>query len=463
MIEQTKTLVEEYYPGSEVVYGDSVTGDTPLLLRDEKETFVLRMDELNEEWGTYYGDKEYYKPNELYVWSDEGFTKINKVIRHKTTKEMYRVYSKDNYSYVDVTGDHSLLTEDAEKISPKDVTEYTKLMHNEPPVLHKVKYKGTKNGTKVSIFMEYLNGSNKNSTKLKKNKIKRLGMVEDYVYDLETENHHFHVGPGSLVVHNTDSVMVKFPTTDIHECFKLGEEAADRISQTFPKPIELEFEKVYHPYLLFSKKRYAGLMYTNPDKPDYIDAKGIQVVRRDNCKYVRNILQEALNCIMYEKDVSKAKEIAQRYIVKLKEGNIDLQELVVSKSLKRIKYDWKGNDLEVTTAYKNSNQPHVHVAESIERRERGTGPKSGDRVPYIFVETENKKALQYQKAEDPGYAKDNKLQIDVKYYLEHSLMNPIESLFEVFYDNPIAVIFDALEKLNQVDIVMDDLEELNIS
>jgi len=31
------------------------------------------------------------------------------------------------------------------------------------------------------------------------------------------------------------------------------------------------------PYILYSKKRYAGQMYTNPDKPDKIDIKGLQV------------------------------------------------------------------------------------------------------------------------------------------------------------------------------------------
>ena len=31
--------------------------------------------------------------------------------------------------------------------------------------------------------------------------------------------------------------------------------------------------QVYKPYLLINKKRYAGLLYTNPDKPDKMDAK----------------------------------------------------------------------------------------------------------------------------------------------------------------------------------------------
>lgn len=41
------------------------------------------------------------------------------------------------------------------------------------------------------------------------------------------------------------------------------------------QPIKLEFEKVYFPYLLISKKRYAGLYWTNPEKFDKMDAKGI--------------------------------------------------------------------------------------------------------------------------------------------------------------------------------------------
>lgn len=45
----------------------------------------------------------------------------------------------------------------------------------------------------------------------------------------------------------------------------------------FVKPIKLEFEKVYFPYLLISKKRYAGLYWTKPEKWDKMDTKGIEV------------------------------------------------------------------------------------------------------------------------------------------------------------------------------------------
>jgi hypothetical protein len=49
------------------------------------------------------------------------------------------------------------------------------------------------------------------------------------------------------------------------------------VSAKFVKPIKLEFEKVYFPYLLISKKRYAGLYWTKTEKYDKMDSKGIEV------------------------------------------------------------------------------------------------------------------------------------------------------------------------------------------
>lgn len=57
----------------------------------------------------------------------------------------------------------------------------------------------------------------------------------------------------------------------------IGSEAAAIVTSKFVNPIKLEFEKVYFPYLLISKKRYAGLYWTKTEKYDKMDAKGIEV------------------------------------------------------------------------------------------------------------------------------------------------------------------------------------------
>ncbi len=72
---------------------------------------------------------------------------------------------------------------------------------------------------------------------------------------------------------DTDSVMVRFGVTSVAEAMKLGREAAELVSRQFKKPIKLEFEKVYYPYLLINKKRYAGVYWTKPEKYDKIDTK----------------------------------------------------------------------------------------------------------------------------------------------------------------------------------------------
>jgi DNA polymerase delta subunit 1 len=61
--------------------------------------------------------------------------------------------------------------------------------------------------------------------------------------------------------------------------FSLGDEAAKYVTTRFIKPISLEFEKVYFPYLLINKKRYAGLYWSNTHHYDKMDCKGIEVKR----------------------------------------------------------------------------------------------------------------------------------------------------------------------------------------
>lgn len=111
-----------------------------------------------------------------------------------------------------------------------------------------------------------------------------------------------------VIYGDTDSVMVKFGTTELAETMKLGEEAAKLVTAKFIKPIKLEFEKVYFPYLLINKKRYAGLYWTNPDKYDKMDTKGIETVRRDNCTLVQTVIEKVLKMILMERDVQGAQE-----------------------------------------------------------------------------------------------------------------------------------------------------------
>lgn len=272
----------------------------------------------------------------------------------------------------------------------------------------------------------------------KLSRLPRRRRRHNFVYDLETEDGTFMAGTCNLIVKNTDSVFVKFATEGltkeeaIQKSFRLGEESATMISDTFKKPIELEFEKVYYPLLLFSKKRYSGLMYENPEVPTKIDSKGIQVVRRDNCPFVRAVSLGVLNIIMHERDVEKAAEYVRGEAAKLLNGTVDPQQLILSKSMRK--------------EYKSTNLPHLAVARKIEARTPGSGPRSGDRIPYLFVKTGGKVKEQYLKAEDPEYVVEHKLPLDHLYYLDRQLTNPIVCLFELLYDNAQQRLFGDLRR-----------------
>ena len=285
--------------------------------------------------------------------------------------------------------------------------------------------------------------------------IESLGFVDDYVYDLETNDGTFSTGDG-IILKNTDSCYVKFdvdkskyPDDDTHaymkEHFRLAEECALKVTQTFKPPIELEFEKVMCPFLLFAKKRYAYLEWTNPEKSDHIDYKGIQIVRRDNCQYVKDVSMAILNKIMYDRDIPAAKKVAEDGVKDLLNDKIPLKKLIVSKSLNKY---YKKDGVPVLWNEAEVSFPHVRLAQKLIKVDPMGHPKPPDRVPYVYIKTKNPKALQWERVAHPDYM--NKDKIDSLYYLDKQLQSPIDMLFELLIDDP-TVIY-AEERLKRVNI-----------
>ncbi|CDF40454.1 unnamed protein product [Chondrus crispus] len=222
---------------------------------------------------------------------------------------------------------------------------------------------------------------------------------------------------GATVIYgDTDSVMIKFGNgKSLEECMRLGEEAAEAISSIFPKPVKLEFEKCYYPYLLISKKRYAGLLWTNTEKYDKMDCKGIEAVRRDNCRLVANVISSVLEFLLKKRDLQQAISMVKKVISDLLQNKIDVSLLVVSKSLTKTDYENK--------------QAHVVLAEKLRKRDPGTAPAIGDRVPYVITKG-RKNEPAYSRAEDPLYVLERNIPIDNNYYLENMLRKPLERIFE---------------------------------
>ena len=113
----------------------------------------------------------------------------------------------------------------------------------------------------------------------------------------------------------------------------LGREAASYVSTFFADPITLIFEKCYSPFLLMNKKRYAGLLWSSPEKYEKIDCKGIETVRRDNCPLVKDVVNNVLKKILIERSYEEAINYCKSVISDLLQNRIDLSMLVISKGL----------------------------------------------------------------------------------------------------------------------------------
>ena len=239
-------LVKKYVESlnHKVYYGDSVTGDTPIIIKKNNLINIVPIEEIN--WNNknynieqYNNDKEIIFDNDTEVYTENGWTKIKKCIRHYTNKKIFRITT--HIGSVIVTEDHSLLNKNKEKITPEECKIGTELLHWENINLdlynlnididlnkdiycdtqidaqkiylyllkHKYKsyieYNLTNN--KYKIIIDNLNIKDQYSIK----KIEFIGYSKDYVYDLETESHHFAAGIGQLVVHNTDSLYISCP------------------------------------------------------------------------------------------------------------------------------------------------------------------------------------------------------------------------------------------------------------
>jgi DNA polymerase delta subunit 1 len=241
----------------------------------------------------------------------------------------------------------------------------------------------------------------------------------------ETKNYVEANFPGANVRYgDTDSVMVEFDTQGrkgqdaIDYSWELGERAAAECTKLFKAPNDLELEKVYCPYFLYSKKRYAAKMYEKNKNGEIafkkIDVKGLQVVRRDSCQYVRETLKSLLNMILESDDPRPPVEFAKAAAKSLTGGEVPTDKLMMSKQL--------------ASSYKVK-MPHVEVRDKIKKRTPGSEPQQGDRVQFVIVEGP-KNAKMYEKAEDPAWVAENGIKIDYQYYFTNQLKKPVCDLLE---------------------------------
>ena len=130
----TKQIIEKDFKvqGCKVIYGDSVAGDTPLVVRRRGVPGLCRIDELHADlagwWHGATGKEEAY-PEALEVYSDGGFTPVSRILRHLHAGPLVRVSTA--VGCVDCTLDHSLLLVDGTPVTPSQLPSRARLMHSD--------------------------------------------------------------------------------------------------------------------------------------------------------------------------------------------------------------------------------------------------------------------------------------------------------------------------------------------
>lgn len=468
MIMIAKNFVETNY-NAEVIYGDSVMPYTPIVVKNNNEIIITTFKDLKGNWIDYNEfkfnekdriDKEQFLPNNLTVWTGEEWSKINRIIRHKTIKKIYRILTSDGL--VDITEDHSLLDNNMNIIKPSECNIGTKLLHSEPDIkmtdiinisneYHNC-YKTTDQLTAQKIYIYYklkkydvsinydykyyyINYSFANNTFIHNDKIKKIDILYEkyngYVYDIETEKGVFHAGIGNLILKNTDSIFCKFPIKDINgnqingkealsHAIEIGKNVEKNIVSILPKPQKLNYEKTFYPFILFSKKKYVGNLYETDVNKYKQKSMGIVLKRRDNAQIVKNVYGGIINIILNKQDLNESVKFLKDELTDLINNKIDIKNLILSKTLK--------------STYKDPTKiAHKVLADRIGARDYGNKPAVNDRIQYIYIKVPNA-ILQGDRIETPEFIKENNLTPDYLHYITNQIMKPVLQLYYLCMD-----------------------------
>ena len=222
--------------------------------------------------------------------------------------------------------------------------------------------------------------------------------------------------------------------------------------------MELELEDFYKRGIWVTKRTGefgAKKKYALIDEKGKLKIRGFETVRRDWCDLVSETLEEILNTILKEQDVKKAVKIVRDKINDIKTGKMNINKLVITKSISKSLRTYKGI------------QPHIELVKKMRSRDPGSAPGVGDRVGFVII-----KGLQMisKRAEDPEYVKKHGLSPDSKYYIESQLLPPLERVFEALNVNKSdlmgigkqLILFDAMKaELSREPLLEDYLTDID--
>ena len=132
----------------------------------------------------------------------------------------------------------------------------------------------------------------------------------------------------------TLQVFVRFPGADLAKTYELARECEEKINAAdgpFVKPNYLEYEKIFAPFYLLSKKRYAGLKYESLDGAPKLATTGLELVRRDNAQLLPKLQRTFLEHLVVQGDADAALRSVHSTVRSLVAGEVEIEDFIISK------------------------------------------------------------------------------------------------------------------------------------
>jgi DNA polymerase I len=146
----------------------------------------------------------------------------------------------------------------------------------------------------------------------------------------------------------------------------------------------------------------------------------METVRRDWCGLTTKTVERVLELVLKEAKVDEAVELVKDTINRIRsmesgKDNDLFDDLILTRQFTK-----------KAESYKNR-QPHITVVDKLERR--GIIANVGDRIPFVILAG---KGMFVERAEDPEYAKEKHLPLDVDYYVNKQILPPVERILADF-------------------------------
>lgn len=248
----------------------------------------------------------------------------------------------------------------------------------------------------------------------------RIMMAKDFVEKTYVNS--------EVIYGDTDSIFIKFSFYDKdgkeikgRETLPLGiaagQKASKDIKKFLPEPQSLEYEKTMFPFIIFSKKRYVGLLYEDDaNKKPKLKSMGIVLKRRDNAPIVKTIYGGIIDILLYKYDLNESVDFLKNELRKLVSGQYPITDLIVTKTLKGV--------------YKDRTKiAHCVLADRMGERDPGNKPQVNDRVPYVYIQTNTEVKLQGDRIENPEYIVEHNITPDYQFYITNQLIKPICQIY----------------------------------